>query len=129
MAGRAYSKHQAKTFKAAGDLSTAALRYTFVKMSAAQTVTTAAADEQVVGVQQNLPNAAGKGLVVALVGGGGGTKLRIGAAVSAGAPLMPTTGGLAITATTGKQYYAVAIDAGSNSGEVIEAVLQVGQVQ
>lgn len=128
MAGRQHTKHVAKTFKAASDLSAAALRYTFVKVSAAYTATTAAADEQVVGVQQNLPDTAGKPMIVALIGGGG-SKLRIGAAVVAGAPLMPTTGGLAITATTGKAYYAVAVDAGTNSGEVIEAALMSGQVQ
>ena len=129
MPGRQYTKHIAKTFKSAGDLSAAALRYTFVKISAAYTATTCVADEYAVGVQQNLPDAAGKAMNVALCGSGGGTKLRIGALVAAGAPLMPTTGGLAITATTGKSFYAIAVDGGTNSGEVIEAILHSGQVQ
>lgn len=128
MSGRQFSSHQPKTFKAAGDLSGANKRYSFVKMSAANEVTTAGAGETAVGVQQNEPNAAGKPTVVALCGAGGGTKLRIGAAVSAGDKLKSDASGRGVAAATGNEYFAIANEAGAAANEVVEAMLQVGQV-
>jgi len=123
--GRQFTKHVPKTFKAAADLSTALKRYTFVKLTTDNTVNTCGAGETPVGVQQNLPDAAGKGLVAALIGSGG-SKLRVGAAVAAGAKLKSDSTGRGTTAAAANEYFAIAIGAASNADEVVEVVLQNG---
>lgn len=121
-----------KTFKAAGDLSAAAKQFTFVKFSAAQTVTTAAAGELAIGVQQNLPNAAGLGVVVRMVGAGGTSKLRVdgnAANIAAGDKLKADANGKGLKAAgANDDYYAVACEASTADGDVIEVVLQQGKL-
>jgi hypothetical protein len=125
--GRQSTKHVPKTLKAAADLSAAAKQFTFVKVTADQTVNTAGAGERAVGVQQNLPTS-GKGCVVALIGGGGSSRLQVGGAVAAGDPLKSDASGRGVTAAGTDLYYAIALEAASNAGERVEAMLQAGRV-
>jgi hypothetical protein len=119
--------HLAKTFIADSDLSAAASRYTFVKVSGVQKADVCGAGEQAIGVLQ-VGGADNKASTVALVGGGGGTKLKVGAAVTAAAPLKSDSTGRAVTASAGEPYHAIALETVSNANEVIEALLQSGVV-
>lgn len=124
--GRQVTAGRDKTLTAAADLSASTKRYTFVKVTAAQTVNTAGADELPLGIQQNRPEA-DEGCVVRLIACGGSSILRVGETVTAGDPLKVGTNGLAMKATPGDAYFAIA-----NEGvtfvefEEIEALLQTG---
>jgi len=110
------------TYVAAADLSTK--RYHALIPSAEYTLTTAAADaENVVGVQQDAPDAAGKGILCRHLGT---SEVCAGAAFVAGAMLMIGTGGRFITATTGKPYHAIALMAATANGDIVEALLKNG---
>jgi hypothetical protein len=124
---RQNTAHVAKTLKASADLSAALKRYTFVKISGASTVTTAGAGDTPVGIQQNVPGD-GKGCVFALLGAGGGSRLRIGAAVAAGAKLKSDASGRGVTAAAANEYWAIAVGAASNADEEVEVILQTGHV-
>ncbi len=124
--GRQNTKHVAKTVKAAADLSAAAKRHTFVKVSAAQKVNTAGAGDVCIGVQQNLPKQ-DQGCVVALIGGGGTSLLVAGGAIAAGDRLKSDASGRGVAVGANDDYYAIALDAATNAGELVEAVLQAGQ--
>ena len=127
MSGRQYMSHRAGTIKAGADLSAATLRYTFVKIVAAGG-TTAVAAEFPIAVQQNMPKSGGA-LQLALVDGGGSSKLRAHAAIAVGDKLNVAAAGRAITTTTaGDEYFAVAKEAATAKDEIIEAFLCRGQV-
>jgi hypothetical protein len=112
-----------KTFLAATDLS--ALQWTFVKMSADQTVTGCAAGNQAIGVLTNMPKAAGQGAVVRLLGT---TKLKVdgtvGGGISAGSPLKAGTAGVGVVSASNKDTVcAIALAGSSAAGDIIEAFL------
>jgi hypothetical protein len=124
--GRQVTAGRDKTLTAAADLSASTKRYTFVKASAAQSVDTAGAGEMPIGIQQNKPES-GDGCVVRLCGCGGSSILRIGETVTAGDPLKVGANGLAMKATPGDQYFAIANEGATFvATEEIEALLQTG---
>jgi hypothetical protein len=116
-----------KTFDANSDLSADAKRYCFVKVSGVKEVDLCGAGEQPCGVLQ-VGAIATKAVTVGVVGGGGGTKLKAGAAVTAGDPLKSDATGRGVTATTGNDFYAIALETAANADEYIEALLQSGRV-
>lgn len=128
MSGRQYTSHRAKTFDAASDLSAAAKRYCFVKKTAVNYgVDLAGTDDLCIGVLQ-VGAEEGKGATVALVGGGGSTILKAGAAITAGDRLRSDSTGRAVPVTGGAQaFYAVAVETVSNADEYVEAVFQTGR--
>ena len=114
-----------ETFVAGADLS--ADKYKAAKVSADNTVSRATANtDPVIGVIWDIPYAAS--------GAQGGVMLTgtpdvmAGAAFSAGAKLTPNASGLWIAATTGQAYFAIAIQAATNSGDLVQAKLQSGYV-
>lgn len=116
-----------KTFDANSDLSAAAKRHTFVKVSGVEEIDTCGAGQMPIGVLQ-VGGAAGKASTVGLIGGGGGTQLLVGAAVTAGDPLKSDATGRGVTATSGNDFYAIALETAANADEKIEALLQSGRV-
>jgi len=107
------------TLKAAADLSS--YQYYFVLVSAADTVnvdTTGGA--ACIGVLMNKPSAAGQAAKVAIAGK---VPLRAGDTIAAGAKLCAeATTARAITATTGDEIMAVALQAAAD-GEYFEALI------
>lgn len=128
MAGRqAGPSTKVKTLDAGADLSASSARYTFQKVSAAYAVTTAGAGERPVGVLE-VGAAQDRGCGVSLIGSGGGTILKAGAAVTAGDPIKSDASGRGVTATSGNDYYAIALETVANADEYFEALLQTGRV-
>ncbi len=111
-----------KTFLAATDLST--LQWTFVKMSADQTVTGAGAGEQAIGVLTNMPAAVGRGAVVRLLGT---TKIKCNGAspnIVAGYPLKSGANGVGVYANTNKDIVnAIALAGSTADGDLVECLL------
>lgn len=112
------------SLKAAGDLSTK--QHLFMKVSAAQTVTTCTATTDLaVGVLNNKPDAAGKAAEVDIAGT---TKVVAGAAIAAGAKVAPMASGKAQTAVSTQTPRGVALEAAVADGEIIEILLIDGGV-
>lgn len=113
------------TLIAGADLSTH--RNKFLKVTADYTVNIAtAAGDAVVGVQDDIPfNAAGAQVAIRF---GGTAEVMAGAAVAAGAKVMPDASGRAITATTGLDYHGIALEAATAVGDLIEVFLVKGRV-
>lgn len=112
------------TYMAAGDLSTK--RYHGGRISAEMTVAAAgAAANDVIGVIQDAPDAAGKACAVRILGT---SEVMAGAAFAAGALLITNAAGRWITATTGQPYAAIASHAATADGDIVEAVLLRGRV-
>jgi len=125
--GRQYGpSNLVKTFAAGADLSAAAKRFTFMKVSGVIAATTAGAGEQPVGVLQGGAEAA-RGIAVGLLGAGGGTTLKAGAAVTAGDLLKSDSTGRAVAASAGQNFYAIALETVANADEYLEALLQSGR--
>ena len=112
-----------KTFLAAGDLS--AKQFHAVKMSADYTVTTSAANQVSVGIQQDLPAAAGRGCRVRMLGT---SKAVAGAAFAAGAKLTPNASGQLITATAGQNACAIALQAAAALNDIVEVFVMPGGI-
>lgn len=126
MAGRqAGPSVKAKTFDADTDLTSS--RYCFAKVTGAEEVGVAGAGELPIGVVE-VPGEAGMATTIGLIGGGGGTKLKAGAAVTAGAPIKSDSTGRGVTATSGQDFYAIALETVANANEYFEALLQSGRV-
>lgn len=124
--GRQVTAGRDKTLTAGADLSASTKRYTFVKVTGVQTVNTAGAGERPLGIQQNRPES-GEGCVVRLVACGGSSILRVGETVAAGDPLKVGANGLAMKATPGDAYFAIANEGVTFAAtEEIEALLQTG---
>lgn len=77
----------------------------------------------VLGVLQDKPDALDKAASVAPLAGIV-SKVKAGAAVTAGALVMSDGAGLAITATATNYAFGMALEAAANSGEVITVLLQ-----
>lgn len=99
-------------------------QYKFVKLTGDRTVNIAGAGEQVEGVLQNTPEAAG---YAAHVRGDGTTQIVLGGTVAAGAPLKSDANGDAVTAVSTNKYYLIAMEAGVDN-DIIEARFETGTV-
>lgn len=111
-----------KTLLAAGDLSTK--QFYGVKMSSDYTVTTSTANPTSnVGVQQDVPGAAGRGCRVRMLGT---SKVVAGAAFAAGASLTTNAAGQFVTATAGQNRDAKALQAAAALGDIVEVLLTPG---
>jgi hypothetical protein len=107
------------TLEAGADLSTK--QYLFVTMGTDGQVDPSADGVLAIGVLQNDPSAAGRAAEVCI---GGITKVKAGGNVAAGARVMSSSTGTAITATgAGKAILGIAVDGGA-SGSVISIVFQ-----
>lgn len=114
-----------ESFVAGADLSGG--KYKFCQVSADNTVTLATASTHpVLGVIWDIPyNAAGAQVGVML----SGTPMVMASdAISAGAKVTATTGGKAVTATAGQEYFGIAIQAATADGDLIQILLTRGQV-
>ena len=116
-----------KTFKSEGDMSAAALRYTFVDMSGDQTVDTCGAAGQGIGIQKNLPvgDAAGAPIVVQL---NGTSKLLVDGnadAIVAGSFLECNGAGKGILgdAGAGTPRLAIALEGSTADDDIIEVLI------
>lgn len=118
MATRNIRTIQAVGYTASADLS--GYQYCFVKSAGAKTVALqTTAGDPVFGILQNAPTAN----LAAEIDVIGFTKVKLGAAVAAGAQVMcEATTGRAITATTGEVAVGYVPDGGGD-GEVVEVVL------
>lgn len=112
-----------ETFVTGADLSTHKSK--FLKVTADNTVGLATAPaDPVIGVQYDIPfNAAGAQVAVML---DGTPIIMAGAAFSAGAKLMPDGSGRAIVATASGNYHAIAIQAATALGDLVQCKLQNG---
>lgn len=112
------------TFAAAADLSTK--QFHFVKITADRTVNSAGAGEMAVGVLQDAPSAAAQAANVRMLGT---TEIVAGAAFAAGVRLKANASGRAIEAATANDdFYAIALEAATADGDVVEAFLAGGQL-
>ena len=112
-----------ETFLAGADLSASKNR--FAKVSADNTVSVAtAAADSVIGVIDDIPYAAAGAQVAVRMSGT--VMITASAAIAAGAKVTPTTGGKAVTAGGGTAYHAIAIQAATADGDLIECFLQKG---
>ncbi len=114
--------HKIGSLTASADLS--ASQFCGAKVSGVNTVTVgAAAADVVIGVIQNKPTS-GQAVELAV---GGVSKVKAGAAVTAGAQLMMDASGRFITAaTTGSRVYGVALETAGAANEIIRALLIPG---
>ncbi len=113
-----------KSLNCATDLS--AKQYHFVKMSGAQTVVICAAITDVpIGILQNAPDGTyNKAAVVAMIGGGGTSKLVAGGALGTAGTIVATKAdGRAQTAVTTQYPGATTIDTAGADGDIIEVSL------
>jgi len=108
---------------AAGDLSTK--QHLFVKVSASDTVDVCSgATDQVLGVLQNKPAAAGEAASVLVQGV---AKVIASAAINAGALVGTTNAGKAVTkAADADKIAGIALTTVSNDGELVEILLTPG---
>jgi hypothetical protein len=116
------------TLNAAGNLSTK--QFTFVKMSADYTVTTASAvGDGIIGIQQDdLATAAGMGVAIRPIPGGGTSWIKMGAAAAVGSPITTDANGLGAVATSGQRYYGRLLQASTAAGDIVEMALMNGTV-
>lgn len=100
-------------------------QYLAMRLSAANTVNIASnnAALTVVGVLQDTPKAAGREARVAI---NGESKVKAGAAITAGVPISHNSSGRAIAATSGLALLGFALEAAGADGDVIRAVLNIG---
>lgn len=112
-----------ETFISGADLSGS--NHCFLKATADQTVAAATLhSDAVVGVQDDVPESAtGSQVNVRMIGT---VEIVASAAISAGAFLKPTTGGKAVTASSGNNYHAIALGVATADGDIIECVLKTG---
>jgi len=96
-------------------------QFCYAKVSGVGTVTFCAANsDKAVGVIQNKPNTNDP----VELGTHGVTKIKVGAAVTAGDDLMPDTSGRAITATgSGASVYGRALDTATAADQIIRAII------
>ncbi len=107
------------SLEAAGDLS--AKQFLFMEVdSNGQIDATNATTDPTIGVLQDKPAAQGRSGSVATVGI---SKVVAGAAVAAGAKVMPSAAGKAITYTTSNHCAGLALEAASADGDVIRVLL------
>ncbi len=104
---------------ASADLS--ASQFCFVTVNSGAQLAVAGAGVSASGVLQDKPNAAGQ---VGAVGIAGITKLKIGAAVTAGDPLMSDSTGRGITATSTNYQMARALESGTAANQIITALIE-----
>lgn len=112
-----------QTLAANGDYS--AKRYCFARMtSTAHTFQIAgAAPDDIIGVLQDTPSAAGRpGRIRSL----GTSEVLAGATFSAGAKLTSDANGKAVAATSGQKFFAIALEACTNANDIVEAMLVSG---
>lgn len=111
--------HHVVTLPASGDLSTK--QYCGVTVNSSGQAAIADTDDQVIGVLQNKPTAAGQGATVAW---GGVSKMTAGGSITAGARVTTDASGKAVAAATaGDSVIGVALASGS-SGDVIAVLLK-----
>lgn len=111
-----------KTFLAQADLSTNQFR--FVRGVADYTVgVCTATGQRAIGVQQNLPNAAGKGCVVRMLGT---SKLVVSGAIAAWTELTTAADGRGVAAATTNVVNAINCEASSAAGDIVEAIVLCG---
>jgi hypothetical protein len=105
---------------AGADLDAAGNQYKVVKLNASGAVINFAADTDIpVGVLQNAPKSGDP----ARIAYSGVSKVRVGAAVAAGAQLTTNGSGQAITAVSTKYIIGSALTAGAAAGSVISALI------
>lgn len=111
------------SFLAAADLSTK--QFHFMKITGDRTVNAAGAGEQCIGVLQDKVDAAARAGNVRMLGT---TEITAGAAFAAGDKLKSNASGRAITAGgANDDYYAIALEAATADGDIVEAFLIQGQ--
>jgi hypothetical protein len=111
--------HRPPVGLAAADLSTH--QFKFAKVTGANAVNIATAGTDVViGVIQNKPTS-GQAVEVETQGT---TKVVAGAAISAGAAVMPDASGRAVTATSTNKIQGVALEAAGGAGELVTVLLR-----
>jgi hypothetical protein len=110
-----------KTYLAAGDLSTK--QFTAVKFSADYTVNTCGAAQPSIGIQQDIPAAAGRGCRVRHLGT---SKAVAGAAFAANAKLGTDANGKLVTAATGTDCIAIACQAALALNDIVEVLVIPG---
>lgn len=103
---------------ASADLS--ASQYCFMAINASGLLAAAGAGLAADGVLQDKPDAANR---AGILGISGVSKIKCGAAVTAGDDLTPGTGGKAVTAGTGDVVAAKALEDGAGDGSIISALL------
>lgn len=101
-------------------------RFRFVVFTADYTVGYAGAGVRAIGVNLDTADIAGRGILVALPGSGQTVKVEAGAAFAAGALLAPDATGRAVVAAGAAPYSAVAQQAATAAGDLIEAQLESG---
>lgn len=111
------------TMVAAADLS--GNRYRFVRVTADYTVNVAVAPaDSVIGVQYDIPFAgAGAQVGIHMIGT---TMIVAGGAIAAGSKLTPTAAGKAAVAAIGQAFHAIALQAATADGDLIECFLTKG---
>lgn len=112
---------QGLTFLAAADFT--GKRYHACKITADRTVGLSGAGEVVDGIIWDEPPAAGRQCHVAIAGT---VEVKAGAAFAAGAKLKSDASGKFITAPATEKYYAIAHEAATADGDIIEARLENG---
>jgi len=105
---------------AAGDLS--ALQFTAIYVNAGSADTAAAGATKVIGVLTNKPSAAGQTARVCI---GGVTKMKAGAAITAGSSIVAVAGGMAemLAAGAGTSYIGVAITGAAASADLFDVLV------
>jgi hypothetical protein len=111
------------TMVAAADLS--AKQYLFAKITADYTVNVATLhSDSIPGVIYDIPYAAaGAQVGLHMIGT---TMIMAGGAISAGAKIKPSATGKAAVAATGEGYHAIALQAATADGDLIECLLVKG---
>ena len=119
---------QMKADRPATYLANAAIasRFRFVIITADYTVGLAGAAARAFGVNLDTATAAGQGILIATRGSGPTVKIEAGAAIAAGALLMPDAVGRAVTVGAAGHYSARAIQAATALGDIIECELTEG---
>lgn len=112
------------SLEASGDLSAAQHHCVDVDSNGQVTVVTGSGDD-VAAILQNDPNAQGN---AAALMNGGISKVVAGAAVAAGALVMSSAAGRAITATSGQVVFGRALEAAGGDGETIPVLLGEHQI-
>ena len=112
-----------ETFVTGADLS--AHKNKFMRVSADNTINLATANgDPVIGVLDDIPhNAAGAQAAVRMLGT---VQILAGAAVAAGGKVTPDGTGRAVIATAGQAFHAIAIQAATAAGDLIECFLKSG---